>query len=328
GDWMRRQGNGEGLRGIKVGVIDRANKKALKLDDNKEYTLISDPSIIESWKHEAKMTYLGVKGYRPIITTFKELPLIVYHQFRDGNAVGDVMEAIKGPYRLLPEGKKIKHAYLDSEYYRADVIEYLRSVGTTFSITVDKDIAVKEAIKGIKEWKPFRDCKGVLTDREIGQGIHTMNKLSFSFRLIVLRWREKQGNLFSDGYHYHCIATDLESVSEEVVWRHNERANIENVIKELKNGFGMEYMPTGDFGANSFWFSLGVLGYNTFVMKKHFTLPEALKTKTIQSMRWLFYEAAGKVIKHARGFCLKIYADREKFILYKRVRLRCAELAV
>ncbi|MCX7913019.1 MAG: hypothetical protein N2511_00385 [Thermodesulfovibrionales bacterium] len=35
GDWMRRQGNGEGLRGIKVGVIDRANRKALKLDDIK-----------------------------------------------------------------------------------------------------------------------------------------------------------------------------------------------------------------------------------------------------------------------------------------------------
>ncbi|MCX8030038.1 MAG: transposase, partial [Thermodesulfovibrionales bacterium] len=210
----------------------------------------------------------------------------------------------------------------------ADVMEELRREGTTFSIAVDKDAAVKEAIKATKEWKPFRDSEGVLTDREIGETIHTMNKLSFSFRLIVLRWKDKQGDLFSDGYNYHCIATDLEISAEKVVWRYNERGEIENVIKELKNGFGMEYMPTGDFGANSFWFSLGVLAYNTFIMMKHFILPEELRTKTIQSMRWLFYEVAGKVIRHARKLCLKIYADIEKFILYKGVRLRCGELAV
>ncbi|MCX7794735.1 MAG: hypothetical protein N2257_10105, partial [Thermodesulfovibrionales bacterium] len=93
------------------------------------------------------MTYLGVKGYRPIMTAFKELKLIVHHRFRDGNAVGDVIEAIKRPYKVLPKGKRIKHVCLDSEYYRADVMEELRREGTTFSIAVDKDAAVKEAIK-------------------------------------------------------------------------------------------------------------------------------------------------------------------------------------
>ncbi len=44
-----------------------------------------------------------------------------------------------------------------------------------------------------------------------------MNKLEFSFRLIVIRWRAGQGDLFSDGYKYHCIATDLEGPAEEVV---------------------------------------------------------------------------------------------------------------
>ncbi|MCX8030220.1 MAG: IS1380 family transposase, partial [Thermodesulfovibrionales bacterium] len=38
GDWLRRQGKGEGLIKLKESVIDEVNKKALKLDDNKEYT--------------------------------------------------------------------------------------------------------------------------------------------------------------------------------------------------------------------------------------------------------------------------------------------------
>ncbi len=134
-----------------------------------------------------------------------------------GNAVGNVMEAIMKPYSLLPDGKRIKHASLDSEYYRADVMRYLRSKGTTFTIAVDKDTAVKELIKRIEDWRPFRDSSGVMTDREIGETIHAMNKLEFSFRLIVIRWRAGQGDLFSDGYKYHCIATDLEGPAEEVV---------------------------------------------------------------------------------------------------------------
>lgn len=53
------------------------------------------------------------------------------------------------------------------------------------------------------------------------------------------------------------------------------------MIKELKNRIGMEYMPTGDFGANSFWFSLGVLTYNSLIMKNDPILPEDFRTKTI-----------------------------------------------
>lgn len=201
GGLVKRQGNGEGLSRLKE-VIDKSNKKAIKQDINRDYTLYSDPTIIEANKHEAMKTYLGVKGYRPIITAFKELTLIIHHEFRGGNVVGNVMEAIKRPYEVLPEGKRIRHASLDSEYYRADVMEYLRSKGTTFTIAVDKDIAVKEAIKRIDNWRPFKDREGALTGREVGETVHTINKLSFSFRLIVLRWRDEQRDLFTDGYHY------------------------------------------------------------------------------------------------------------------------------
>ncbi|MCS7200430.1 MAG: hypothetical protein RMI63_04035 [Caldimicrobium sp.] len=87
-----------------------------------------------------------------------------------------MLEAIKRPYELLPEGKKIVLVCLDSEYYRADVMEYLRERGTSFGIVVDKDVAVKEAKSGIKEWRTFRDRDGIITERKIGEIVHTMNR--------------------------------------------------------------------------------------------------------------------------------------------------------
>ncbi|WP_144241954.1 hypothetical protein [Thermodesulfobacterium commune] len=41
---------------------------------------------------------------------------------------------------------------------------------------------------------------------------------------------------------------------------------MENIIKELKIGFEVEYMPFGGFGANAFWCALQLLSYNIFVM--------------------------------------------------------------
>ena len=66
--------------------------------------------MIEAKKREAKMSYQGFKGYRPILTAFKELPIITYHRFRDGKAMGETVEAIEAAYSVLPSGKRIKHA--------------------------------------------------------------------------------------------------------------------------------------------------------------------------------------------------------------------------
>jgi hypothetical protein len=323
GDWLRRMGNGIGMESFRQ-VIDKTVQGALSQDGTKEYTLWSDPTIIEAEKHEARMTYQGVKGYRPIMTAFRELPVIVYHRFREGNCVGGVVEALEAAYSALPVGKKIRHASLDSEFYTAEVINTLRRQGTTFTIAAGQDIAVKEAIREMGEWKSFRLEDGTETDREVAEAVHIMQKTEEAFRLIVLRWKNKQRDLFSsDEYRYHVIATDLECSAEEVIWEYHDRGQMENIIKELKIGIGMESLPSGDFGANSFWFSIGVMVYNTFVLQKMLLLPEEYKKKTIQTLRWSLIDIAGKVVKHGRRLWLLLATTVDKYRIYVEMRKRC-----
>ncbi len=323
GDWLKRMGSGIGMTSFKA-VIDIATKKALRLHESKGYTLWTDPTLIEAEKYEAKMTYKGFKGYKPIITAFKELPLIAYHKFRDGNAMGNTVEAIEAAYRVLPYGKRIRHASLDSEFYSAEVINFLIQKGTTFAIAVDKDHAVKEAIKALSDWRSFKTEEGYETDREIAETVHTMNGTKKAFRLIVLRWKNTQGDLFNhEEYNHHAIATDLECSAEEAVWQYNDRGQMENIIKELKLGIGMESLPSGDFGANSFWFSIGVLVYNTFILQKEILLPEEYKTKTIQTLRWSLIDIAGKVVRHGRRLLLLLATTWDKYHVYFQMRKRC-----
>lgn len=323
GDWLRRMGSGSGLNSLNR-VIDAVTTKALVLDECQEYTLWSDPTLIEAEKADAKMSYEGFKGYRPIMTAFKELPVIAYHAFRDGNAMGGTKEAVEAAYRVLPEGKRIRHASLDSEFYTADVMNFLTKQGTTFAIAADKDVAVREAIKGLCSWRPFKTAEGIATDREIAETVHTMNRTEEAFRLVVLRWRNEQPGLFNPSeYCYHAIATSLKCSAEEVVWEYNGRGQMENYIKELKGGFNMESLPSGDFGANAMWFALGVLTYNMFVLQKKHLLPEEFRTKTIGTLRWSLIGIAGKVVRHGRRLWLLLATTWDKLSLYHRMRKGC-----
>jgi len=143
----------------------------------------------------------------------------------------------------------------------------------------------------------------------------------------VLRWKERQADLFRDTYCYHCIATNIiEESSEEVVWRYNGRAQIENHIKEIKSGFGMDRMPSGDFLANGVHFGIGIMTYNLFIAQKLLTMPEHWATKTIKSIRWLLIEVGGKLVHHGRRVILKVAASLDKYKIYLEMRRRTYDL--
>ncbi|HVA01860.1 MAG TPA: transposase, partial [Terriglobia bacterium] len=155
----------------------------------------------------------------------------------------------------------------------------------------------------------------------------TMKGTEQAFRLIVLRWPNPQPNLFeAERYCYHAVATNREEATSAVVWRHNQRGASENWHKELKVGFGMEQMPCGELEANTMYFAIGVLAYNLAERLKRQALPASYRRATVATLRWKLYRLAGKLVRHARGWVLRIKADLEKWRLLETARLRCAAL--
>ena len=76
---------------------------------------------------------------------------------------------------------------------------------------------------------------------------------------------------------------------------HNLRGQAENQIKELKIGFGMEQMTSGDYRANALWFGLGVLVYNLTLAQKLLFLDPDDSTKTVATLRWQIIQTAGRL---------------------------------
>ncbi len=95
---------------------------------------------------------------------------------------------------------------------------------------------------------------------------------------------------------------------------------IENFIKELKNGFGMNQMPCGQTYANAVFFRIGVLAYNIFIGLRNIIYPHNPFKQTIETMRFKIINVAGKIVNHARQFILKIYGGIE--LLQKFIDIR------
>ncbi len=324
GDWLRRMGkDGKGLCGL--GRVNRRLVREVILRDKRgSYTLDIDASVIESEKQEAKVTYKGEKGYQPQMGFLFEAGLVLEDEFREGDvpAQAGAVSFVERCLEAMPPSKSIAYLRGDSALYQAAVINLCLERKVFFTITADQDKGVKESIKTIKEWAAYEG------DREIGETIHTMNGTREAFRLIVLRWPKLQAELFdSSPYFYHAIATNREEEAPELIKLHNQRGQVENYIKELKGGFGREWMPCGETYANAVFFRIGVIAYNLFLAMKLLALPPWYRTCTISTVRWRLYQVAGAVASHAHQLLLKLVAPLNKVVLFHKFRLRCYELA-
>ncbi|MHB1665503.1 MAG: hypothetical protein ACYCT7_09655 [bacterium] len=143
--------------------------------------------------------------------------------------MGGAVEVLKKIFSMMPEGKRIKHASLGSEFYTEEVIEFLISQNVTFAISADKTKSLKDTIKSIKEWDDFKTIDDIATDRQIGENIYAMKKQVF--RIVTLRWFSEP-NLFEEScYNYHVIATNLECSKKEVIYEYNKRVSIEHLTQ-------------------------------------------------------------------------------------------------
>jgi len=103
-----------GVKGI-ARVNDGVVKKVLRREGREGYTLMADPTVIEADKREARMTYLGMKGYRPVVASLKENGLVLAYDFREGNESGNGVKILKKAFEKMGrigKGKKIENGRL------------------------------------------------------------------------------------------------------------------------------------------------------------------------------------------------------------------------
>ena len=313
-------------------------KRFLKSIKNEELILDIDATFIEAHKNTAKWSYKKAPGYMPMVGHING-GYVIDVDFRDGNiAPADKnLEFIKQCIMQLPIGKKFDRVRIDSAGYQAKIFNYCDEQDIKFTISAPLDKSIQTVINEVNDddWKQLGKSK----IERVAQVVHTMGNTKNSFRLIIVKkditpmlptledtLTDEQKEQYYQEMHY-CIATNDNDLSvEEIIKLHRQRGETsENKIKELKNGFNMSYLPTSNFEANSFYFAIGTLSYNLFLLFKQI-LDSRLRKHTVKTIRYKLYNIAGKVVYHARQWILKV---NEQFIdLLNNIRQKAYDVSI
>lgn len=324
GKWLKRHGliGMYGTEDINKVLLKRYIKRI-----EEPLVLDIDASLIESHKSIAEYTYKMFPGFTPMIGHING-GYVIHSEFRSGNIApaDNNLTFVKRCEDKLPKESKLKYLRADSASYQAKLFDYCEDNDITYTIGANLDRSVLNSIKEIKQWETMRSVDGKThhVNEEVAEFIHTMQHTNHSFRLIVSKKTttpilhgfeeilSEEALLAYASERYHVIATNAdeeEMSAQDVVRFYRKRGDTsENRIKELKNGFNLKYLPTSDFTGNAFYFQIGVLAYNLFVLFKE-TLEKRWQHHTIQTLRYKLYNIAGKVITHARQTILKVNAQ-------------------
>ena len=125
-------------------------------------------------------------------------------------------------------------------------------------------------------------------------------------RLIVRRVQPTPGSqlaLFAT-YSYHGCITDREGETLELEADHRRHAEIENAIRDLKYGVGLNHLPSGRFAANGAWLAVQVMAHNLARWTARLGLGEQIVTT--KTLRRRFFSIAGRLTRSARRLTLHL----------------------
>ena len=197
----------------------------------------------------------------------------------------------------------------DSGFYTHTVVSVCRKLDVRFSITIRQHKSLHNLIEAIPEdaWTPIPYWMDGAADVAETTYIPFQSEPDAApVRLIVRRVRPTPGSqlaLFAT-YSYHGFITDRDGETLELEANHRRHAEIENAIRDLKYGVGLNHLPSGRFAANAAWLAVQVMAHNLARWTARLGLGE--QVVTTKTMRRRFFSLAGRLTRSARRLTLHL----------------------
>ena len=212
-------------------------------------------------KHGAGYGYTKELGYHPLVATRAGTGELLHVRMRKGSANTQrgtkrfIEELVARLRRAGATGELVMR--FDSGFWLNATIATLGrlSIGYTMGVRMVKSVVT--AVSAIDEgaWTPIDyTCDGMA---EVAECTYKGR------RLIVRRTRlvGRQATLWPEWRHF-AFLTDQPGTATEVDAFHRAHATVELAIKDLKEGAGMEHVPSGNFSANAAWLVCAALAHD------------------------------------------------------------------
>ena len=258
-------------------------------------TIDLDSTICETYglaKEDARHHgYTGKRGYHPLLAVAAHFLRETVSRVRYGGASGQLtMRA-------------------DTGFYTHAVVAVCRRINVRYSITIRQHKSLHNLIEAIPEdaWTPIPYwMDGAADVAETTCTPFQAEADAAPVRLIVRRVKPTPGSqlaLFAS-YSFHGFITDRDGEMLELEADHRRHAEIENAIRDLKYGVGLNHLPSGRFAANAAWLAVQVMSHNIARWTARIGLGE--QVVTTKTLRRRFFSLAGRITRSARRLTLHL----------------------
>jgi hypothetical protein len=259
--------------------------------------------------------YTHVRGYHPLLAVAAGTGDVLMARLREGRA-----NTGRGAGHFLRETiGRVRHAgatgrltvRADSGFYTHAVVAVCRRTKVRFSITVRQHKGLRSLIEAIPEeaWTPIPYWLDGGAD--VAETTYTPfqgERDAVPVRLIVRRVRPTPGSQLSffTTYDFHAFITDRDGDTLELEADHRRHAEIENAIRDLKYGVGLNHLPSGRFAANGAWLAAQVTAHNVARWTARIGLDEGIVTT--RTLRRRLFGLVGRLTRSARRTTLHLPA--------------------
>ncbi len=333
-----------------------------KRHGEKEATLDTDATLIETQKKEALFSYQGYKAYQPMNVWWAEQGLVLHTEFRDGNVPAgyEQLRVFQEALEMLPEGVSKVSLRSDTAGYQHDLLRYCekgenkRFGKIEFAMGVDVTKEFKKAVAEVdeSEWNPlWKEIKGKKTKTEIewAEVCFVPNAISRSKNDPVYRYlatRELLGQpelpgmerqvelpfptmtLEKKRYKIFGMVTNRDLGGNELInWLHKRCGKSEEAHSIMKEDLAGGKLPSSSFGENAAWWWIMILAFNLNSAMKQLVLQGSWATRRMKAIRFSLIGLPGRVLKRARGLIVRIVKNHPSLEVLVRARQRIMELS-
>ena len=197
----------------------------------------------------------------------------------------------------------------DRGFYAHALVAVCRAIDVRYSITIRQHVRLRNIIEAIPEegWTPIPYWMDGAAD--VAETTYTSFRTepdAAPVRLIVRRVKPTPGTqlaLFA-AYSYHALITDRDGATLELEADHRRHTEIENAIRDLKYGVGLNHLPSGRFAVNAAWLAVQVMAHNLARWTARIGLGQQLVTT--KTLRRRFFSLAGRLTHSARRLTLHL----------------------
>jgi hypothetical protein len=250
---------------------------------------------------------------------FDEKGLCYGFALRNGAAHSSVgaVEMMENAFKVVPKSIQ-KYFVADSAYANTNIYNTLLNNNVHFAICLPETVW-GGLLKNYGNKIAWRDTQIRFFDSkncEVGDLIYPKKDLSMGrkfLRVVLIRTKKKEIKSGDNHpFHYYAIVTDMsnaEMTNERIIQFYRKRAQVENNIKDLKNGFDFHHFPCQSLKANHIWGLMGIIAYNlmrlvSFTISRDGCFANTVRKKVVM--------IAGEIMKHARSLEIRMMQYLEK----------------